>query len=547
MEQYNSLSNHNWQDIICKWEEVPFIMNEMISMHGIPIIYKEDEKNGIIFSMVFPDKAIVLLDKSIVKPLLDSEPENWLDVIDKEKICIQFYREITTGYVGFYAYYKSSEKTILHEKDYVFSITREKHYNIHFVSIEGIGNAICKDGRICDIICDNNRFVISKGALYQLIYSDSEILVNAENEYSQDGCTAEKLVDILNLERFSLIHYFDKVAQPIFNVEKELILSYESFTITPQISKIGSYAFYKNMSIEKVVIPYGVEEICDSAFALCGRLQEIEIPDTIEMIHSEAFAYSAVNTIIIPDGATCKYKSLLPIYSNKLVEKSKYKPLVFVDTCEPVKKTPLLFQVYKNGKIGFIDESGKIIISALFDAYIGALRDKESKIVSRIDKDWFVVDCEGNIAPLVLDGNPIRLLDNKFLILEKGWNLHALYNIEENNYIFEYGLYDYMWDYRSRWRAIRVRKGNKWGVIRLDGTIILPVIYPKVVMGEDSCVYINDKGIKKKLYFVNHNLYQPDSGPIYGDNYDRESWYAMTDGMYGDYPNTDTDYEFIGK
>ncbi len=29
-------------------------------------------------------------------------------------------------------------------------------------------------------------------------------------------------------------------------------------------------------------------------------------------------------------------------------------------------------------------------------------------------------------------------------------------------------------------------------------------------------------------------------------NYAEETWYAMTDGMYGDYPEGDVDYDFLG-
>ena len=105
MEYFNSLSNQNWQNIICKWEETPSTMNEMMSIHGVPTICHEEDENGIIFSLAFSDKAIAILDKTIVKPLLDLNLENWLDVIDKEKIRIQFYREIATGYVGYYAFY----------------------------------------------------------------------------------------------------------------------------------------------------------------------------------------------------------------------------------------------------------------------------------------------------------------------------------------------------------------------------------------------------------------------------------------------------------
>lgn len=549
MEYYNSLFNQNWPNIIGRWEETPSTMNEMITIHGIPSICHEDDENGTFFCMVFPDKAIVILDKTVVKPLLDLELKNWLDVIDKEKIRIQFYREIATGFVGFYAYYNSSEKTCLHEKDYVFSIIRETHYNIHFVTLEGVGKAICKDGRIYDIECDNDHFVISKGALYQLIYSDTEILVNAENEYSQDGCTSEKLVDILNLEKFSLIRYFDKDAQPTICIEKELFISNESFLVTPQVSIIEAYSFYKNMNLERIVIPYTVDEVCDRAFACCGKLQVIEFCGIPSKIHPDAFAYSGLINVIIPDGSKNSFAIAMSHYPDCLIEKSKYIPIdIPLDKEQCTKKHSCqMYAVHYNKKIGFINDFGEIVITADFDSIIGDFNDNTPRIVAKKCNQWFAVDKTGYQISIDIEGKPIKLLDNRYLIIEKGWNLHALYDIDEKVYVLRYGQYDYLGNYSSRWRALRVRKGNKWGVIRTDGAIILPIIYPKVIMGEDFCVYIDEKGIRKKLYFINHELYQAKCGPIYGEDYDRESWYAMTDGMHGDYPNTDTDFEFLGK
>lgn len=542
MEHYNSLSNHNWHDIICKWEEKNFSLNEMMSMHGIPIICHEDDKIGHIFYMFFPDKAIAIIDKNIVKMLLDVKVENWLEVIDKEKICFQSYRELTTNIVGLYAYYKTKDYSYLFEKDYAFCITRELHYNIQFVFIEKIGKVISQEGRICDIISENNKYINSNGALYQLVHSDTDILVNAENEYSSDGCTAEKLVDILNLEKFSLALYYDRVTQPLISAEKELILSNESYAITPQISMIGVRAFYKNMFLEKVIVPYGVEEICDSAFAFCGRLQEIELPETIEIIHPESFAYSAIITFIIPDGMTDKFKSLMPHYSNRLIEKSQYVPLEFSESKESIIKKPLLYQVYNNGKIGYINESGEIIIAATFNSTIGAFYDKKSIIVANDGCAWNTIDVNGTMTVIDIKGKPVSIHENTYIKLENGWNKQALYDLYFKKYIFDYGTFDFIGNYNSRWRVFRVKKDNNWGVVRSDGKTVLPVNYIKVKMGVDSCVYTNEKGIKKKLYFINHPLYQPDPRQDYGDhNYERDTWYAMTDGMEGDYPG---DYDY---
>ena len=124
----------------------------------------------------------------------------------------------------------------------------------------------------------NNEVLIeSNGGQYHLIQSDTEILVNAENEYSQEGCTLEKLVDILNQEKYSLNRYMSKETKPIIQIEKEILINGEPYITTPVVSKIGENAFRGNMFIEKVVVPYGVVEIEEGAFASCRSLRSIHI------------------------------------------------------------------------------------------------------------------------------------------------------------------------------------------------------------------------------------------------------------------------------
>ena len=84
-------------------------------------------------------------------------------------------------------------------------------------------------------------------------------------------------------------------------------------------------------------------------------------------------------------------------------------------------------------------------------------------------------------------------------------------------------------------------------MIRADGAIILPVEYDKVYLGEDSYVYKDETGLQKKLYFINHDLYQLNCKPHRDyENWERNTWDAMTDGMYGDYKGGD-DFEFMGE
>ena len=75
----------------------------------------------------------------------------------------------------------------------------------------------------------------------------------------------------------------------------------------------------------------------------------------------------------------------------------------------------------------------------------------------------------------------------------------------------------------------------------------MPVEYDKVYLGEDSYVYKDETGLQKKLYFINHDLYQLNCKPHSDyENWERNTWDAMTDGMYGDYKGGD-DFEFMGE
>ena len=402
------------------------------------------------------------------------------------------------------------------------------------------------NNRTIDI--NNENLIESNGAQYRLIHSDTDILVNVENEHSPDGCTPEKLVDILNQEKYSLHCYISKETQPVIRIEKEIFINGEPYITTPIVSQIGKNAFRDNMTIEKVVIPCGVVGIEEGAFAFCGRLQEVELPETLEVIHPDAFAYSAIIHFIIPNGMSDKFKTLMPLYSNRLIEKGKYVSLSVCDPSNITSKAPLLYEVYNEGKTGFIDESGDIVISASFVTVIGAFSDKRSKIIANNGRAWFIIDIKGNMTVLDLDGKgkPVSLHNSEYLKLEKGWNQQALYNIFFKSFTFDYGVFDYIGNYNARWRVFRVKKGDKWGVARADGNIILPVNYSKISMGEDSCIYTDENGNKMKLYYINHPAFQPDSRQYYGDrDYERDTWDAMTDGMYGDYRGDD--FDFIGE
>jgi len=65
----------------------------------------------------------------------------------------------------------------------------------------------------------------------------------------------------------------------------------------------------------------GTQVICDGAFAWCGRLKEITIPDSITCIGKDVFEQcDSLSKIHIPAGRYNKFKQLLPGYEDKFVD-----------------------------------------------------------------------------------------------------------------------------------------------------------------------------------------------------------------------------------
>lgn len=66
----------------------------------------------------------------------------------------------------------------------------------------------------------------------------------------------------------------------------------EQVVLPEGIEEIGQFAFSRS-SVTAIEIPEGVTDICYGAFYHCDALQTVSLPDTIENVEPKAFAYSA--------------------------------------------------------------------------------------------------------------------------------------------------------------------------------------------------------------------------------------------------------------
>ena len=106
------------------------------------------------------------------------------------------------------------------------------------------------------------------------------------------------------------------------------------------------------------------------------------------------------------------------------------------------------------------------------------------------------------------------------------------------------------------------RQDAKWGIINEEGEEVIAVEYDeiwnflgknrfstKVVKnGESHQVFFHDlnPSLPLKEYRSSSRSYDDDSSYDDDIDYEEETWYALTDGQYGDYPGSGVDYDFLG-
>lgn len=545
------------KDCYCIWTSEPMHLAVMVSYHGEAKVIQRGDFFGVqMFCILFNDGLEVQIDGGLIKQFLDIDESLWFKKFDQNKLKFQRFQEIRSKNEGYYAYYTDVEQ---YPQNDVFRIYCKYVHGFSFLYTEYIGKANVPLSQINNITTENEFYVISKDALYRLYYSNLRNINDDDSSLYPNQCTVEDYIDYLRGERFSLIYSYTEESIPSLIVEREVRYEYELIPVESFITRIESYSFYKNMNISEIEIPGTVKSIGCCAFAFCGNLQNVKFKALVNEIDGDIFTYSAVKHIVVPDGTIDAFQNLLPLYKNRIIETKDYYPLVF-DPCIKDKASdsetkndllPELFEVYDNNKIGFINHEGKVIIPAQYYAVVGNFYFDFNKIAACGDDGWVLLDSKGHITPLTqkgITGKPIKIMRNRYLILTKGWNQHAIYDVDINYMVVDYGVYDYIWSYNPYWDTLKVKRGSKWGIIMMNGAVILRPIYDRVIITENDYTYTDENGNTIKCAFKDHKLLKPKFIPDYRDDKDylRDSWDAMTDGMYGDYNGGD-DFEFMGE
>lgn len=71
-----------------------------------------------------------------------------------------------------------------------------------------------------------------------------------------------------------------------------------------KVCKIGKEAFKNNKNVQYIKVPQTVKVIQTDAFSYCKKLKKIDLPKYANEIQDYAFAQSAIENIVLPNGIT---------------------------------------------------------------------------------------------------------------------------------------------------------------------------------------------------------------------------------------------------
>lgn len=200
-------------------------------------------------------------------------------------------------------------------------------------------------------------------------------------------------------------------------------------------------------------------------------------------------------------------------------------------------------------------EYGNVIVAQRSDYLWGVLDHKGNEIVPFGKYDW-IDGFDQGLARVRTTGNPGRVANTIAIFTlesDKAKKLEGRGSLE---------------DFIRQDRIKHPETYAKWGIINEQGEEVLPVEYDdvwnflgkkrfstKVVLnGESHEVFFHDlnpslplrgQRSSSRSYDEEYN-YNENRGSDDGIDYEEETWDALTNGQYGDYPGPGVDYDSLG-
>lgn len=142
----------------------------------------------------------------------------------------------------------------------------------------------------------------------------------------------------------------------------------------------------------------------------------------------------------------------------------------------------------KNGKVGFCDSEGKMMIDFLYDD-LENYSSSWDGFKAKVDGKWGYVDKYGKVV-IPIEYEQISL-GSEGMILVKKDGKYGYYNVKKGTQIPL--VYDYAYDfYSSHPQEAVVKQNDKFGVINPDGEFVLPLEYDKVDIDAPNVFRVKD-------------------------------------------------------
>lgn len=135
-----------------------------------------------------------------------------------------------------------------------------------------------------------------------------------------------------------------------------------------------------------------------------------------------------------------------------------------------------LLPIKADGKIGFIDKDANLVIEPKYDAYFGHFKNNSSLVGVSIDGKRGIINSLGEYIFTPEYSSIIIGDDQQTFSVEKD-RKKALCRVN-GDIIVDYGIYSYIDGADSG--LVRVKIGQKWGIICTSGHIVLPIEYDNI-------------------------------------------------------------------